>query len=298
MRATPINDWRGPLDALTQPRASWAGLPPGPHVMGIINATPDSFSDSGQTLDPGPAIARGERMLAAGASILDIGGESTRPGARLVAPEEEQRRILPIIAALARAGARVSVDTRNADTMARALDAGATIINDVSALRHDQASAALVARRGCPVVMMHMRGDPATMSTLAHYGDVAADVLAELSASLARAEHAGISRAQMAIDPGFGFAKTSAQSRDLLQRLPLFLNLSCPIIAGMSRKRFIGEMSGVVAPEQRDIASAAASMLALSLGATIVRAHNVEATVSAVRIWQAVQCPAAPKTGE
>jgi dihydropteroate synthase len=228
-------------------------------------------------------------MLEQGAAILDVGGESTRPGATPVPPEEEQRRILPVIEALARAGARISVDTRNAATMARALDAGAAIVNDISALRHDPAAASLVASRRCPVILMHMRGDPQTMMSLAKYDDVGAEVLAELQDRLDLAASAGIELERIAIDPGIGFAKAAAHSLELLRRLPLFFNFPCPIIAGMSRKRFVGEIAGVPEPGERGAASVAAGLVALSQGATILRVHDVAATMQAVRIWQAVQ---------
>jgi dihydropteroate synthase len=255
--------------------------------MGILNVTPDSFSERGP-LDPARAIETGRRMVAEGAAILDIGGESTRPGAEPVPPEEEQRRILPVIAALARDSVPISVDTRNASTMARALDAGASIINDVSALQHDPEAAGLIAERGCPVILMHMRGTPKTMNGLARYGDVAAEVLAELGARVASAEAAGIARDRIAIDPGFGFAKVGAQNRELLARLSLFVNLRCRIIAGMSRKRFVGEMAGVADAAARGPASLAVAMIALSQGATILRVHDVAATIQAVRVWQAL----------
>lgn len=257
--------------------------------MGIVNVTPDSFSDGGRSFAHGHAIEHGQRMLEQGAAILDVGGESTRPGATPVPLEEEQRRILPVIAALARTGARVSIDTRNAATMAQALDAGAAIVNDVSALRHDPAAASVVASRRCPVILMHMRGDPRTMASLAVYEDVAAEVVAELQDRLDVAQSAGIELGQIALDPGFGFAKTAAHSLELLRRLPLFFNLSCPIIAGMSRKRFVGEIACVPEPGERGAASVAAGLIALSHGATILRAHDVAATVQAVRIWQAAQ---------
>jgi dihydropteroate synthase len=263
--------------------------------MGIVNVTPDSFSDGGRSFDPQSAIEQGRRMLEAGAAILDIGGESTRPGADPVAAEEEQRRILPVIETLARDGARISVDTRNASTMARALDCGAMIVNDVSGLRHDKAAAPLLARRRCPVILMHMRGDPRTMNSLTEYGDVALDVLSELGEIVDRAVAAGIDRARIAVDPGFGFAKTASQSRELLERLPLFVNLLCPIIAGMSRKRFVCAMAGLTAAEERDTASVAAGVIALSLGATVLRVHNVRATVQAAKVWHSVQAQPGPK---
>jgi dihydropteroate synthase len=225
-------------------------------------------------------------MVADGAAILDVGGESTRPGSEPVPPAEEQRRILPVIAALAREGVPISADTRNAETMARALDAGAAIINDVSGLRHDPEAAPLVASRGCPVIVMHMRGTPQTMASLARYDDVGAEVLAELAERVAHAEAAGIARDAIAIDPGFGFAKNAEQSRELLARLSLFVNLHCPIIAGLSRKRFVGDMAGVAKAGARDPASLAAGLAALSQGADILRAHDVAGAVQALRVWR------------
>lgn len=285
----PSVAWDDRLSSLCKPLPAWAGLPPGPAVMGIVNVTPDSFSDAGRTRGHGSAIDLGQQMLDEGAAIIDVGGESTRPGATPVAAAEEQGRILPVIEALGRAGARVSVDTRNADTMARALDAGAAIVNDVSGLRHDPAAASLLAARRCPVILMHMRGDPLTMNDLTTYADVAQDVLLELGAIVESAVAAGIDRSRIAVDPGFGFAKNATQSRELLQRLPLFVNLFCPIVAGMSRKRFIGAMAGLATAAERDTASVAASVIALSLGATVLRVHDVRATVQAVRVWKAMQ---------
>lgn len=285
----PVGTFSGCLDALTAARPVWADLPPGPAVMGIVNVTPDSFSDGGTAASYADAIAQGRRMLEEGAALLDIGGEFTRPGATPVSPEQEQARILPVIETLAREGARISVDTRHAATMARALDAGAAIINDVSGLRHDPAAAPLLAARKCPVILMHMRGTPQTMTRLTEYGDVGFDVLSELGEIVELAVAAGVERRRIAVDPGFGFAKTQAQSRELLQRLPLFVNLLCPIIAGMSRKSFIGEMAGLAHAQERDTASVAAAVIALSLGATIIRAHAVRATVEAAKIWRSVQ---------
>ena len=272
-----------PRDA---PGREWAGLPPGPVVMGILNVTPDSFSDGGDAMDAAQAIEAGQRMIAEGAGILDIGGESTRPGAMPIPLEEEQRRVLPVIAALAGRGVPLSVDTRNASTMAAALDAGAAIVNDVSALTHDPAAASLVARRGCPVVLMHMRGTPATMMAHATYGDVAAEVMAELAARIGAAEAAGVARSSIAVDPGIGFAKTGGHNIVLLQRLPILLGLRCRIVVGASRKRFIGQLSGVEDAKQRMAGSIAAGLYALSKGATILRVHDVAATVQAVRTWQ------------
>jgi len=264
----------------------WAGLPPGPVVMGVLNVTPDSFSDGGDALGAAQAIEAGQRMIAEGAGILDIGGESTRPGAAPVPLEEEQHRVLPVVAALTGRGVLLSVDTRNAGTMAAALDAGAAIVNDVSALSHDPAAAALVARRGCPVVLMHMRGTPATMMAHAAYGDVAAEVLAELAARIGAAEAAGIARSSIAVDPGIGFAKTTEHNITILQHLPILLGLGCRIVVGASRKRFIGQLSGAGDAKQRMPGSIAAGLYALSQGASILRVHDVAATVQAVRTWQ------------
>ena len=265
--------------------ASWAGLPlTRPLVMGILNVTPDSFSDGGLHASAEAAIAAGRQMLADGADILDIGGESTRPGAAPVTPGEEQARILPVIRALS--GAVVSVDTRNAATMAAALDAGARIINDVSALMHDPATLALVAARGCPVVLMHMRGEPGTMDDHAVYGDVAAEVLAELLAARDRALAAGVKAENIALDPGFGFAKRGSQNVTLLRATGRFATLGHPLLIGLSRKKFLGEISGEPDPARRDPASLAAALFAAGLGAHILRVHDVAGTARALRVWQ------------
>ncbi len=277
-------DWA--TQTLVSAPASWAGLAQGPVVMGVLNITPDSFSDGGDTLAATAAIEAGRQMLADGAAILDIGGESTRPGAAPVPPDEEQRRILPVVAALANAGALISVDTRNAATMAAALDAGAAIINDVSALAHDPAAARLMVDRRCPVMLMHMRGTPLTMHTHTTYHDVAAEVVAELAARIDVAVAAGVARSSIAIDPGIGFAKTAAQNTELLQRLPVLLGLGCRIMAGVSRKRFIGVLGGATDPKQRMPGSLAAGLFALARGASILRVHDVAATVQAVHVWR------------
>ena len=265
------------------PEPGWAGLPPGHHVMGIVNVTPDSFSDGSPY--PNEAIALAERMLADGAAIIDIGGESTRPGATPVTPAEEQRRILPVIEAIARQGARVSVDTRHAGTMERALRAGATIVNDVSGLCFDPSSAKIVSLFECPVILMHMRGTPEIMDGLAVYDDVVAEVTAELTALIERALEAGIERDRIAIDPGFGFAKDSEHNVALLRGLSQLVNLRCPIIAGISRKRFVGTMANVTAPSERDLASVVAGLYAVGQGASILRVHDVRSTVQALKVW-------------
>lgn len=281
--------WQASLQRLGAPAPRWAGLPPGPAVMGIVNVTPDSFSDGGDRLEPARAIDAGLAMAEAGAAVVDVGGESTRPGSRPTPPEVECGRILPVVTALARAGVTVSIDTRNAATMVAALDAGAAIVNDVSGLTHDPAAAALLAGRGCPVLLMHMRGTPETMGSLAVYEDVAAEVARELAERVAAAVAAGIAPERIALDPGIGFAKTAEQNAELLRRLPVLLQLGHPIIAGVSRKGFIGRLSGETEARRRGAGSLAAALLALSHGATLLRVHDVADTVQAVRVWQGLR---------
>ncbi len=280
---------RSDLDRLCAPPLPWAGLP-GDRVlvMAILNVTPDSFSDGGVHAEADRAIAAGRTMAAAGADIIDVGGESTRPGSAPTSAREEQCRVLPVIGALAGDGHVVSVDTRNASTMAAALDAGARVVNDVSGLTFDPAAAALLAARGCPVVLMHMRGTPATMQSLTRYGDVARDVADELAARLAAARAAGIAAANIALDPGIGFAKGPAQNEELLARLPLLLNLGCRLVVGVSRKGFIGRLTGETQPRRRLGGSLAAGLLALMGGASVLRVHDVAETVQALRVWSAI----------
>jgi dihydropteroate synthase len=268
---------------------TWAGLTlDRPRIMAILNVTPDSFSDGGDFLDADTAIAAGLAMAAAGADIIDVGGESTRPRSQPTPPDVEQSRNLPVIRGLASSGLRVSVDTRHASTMAAALDAGAAIVNDVSGLTFDPASAALIAERRCPVVLMHMRGNPATMYTEARYDDVVVDVRRELSDRIAAAERAGIARNRIAIDPGIGFAKRAAQSMELLRGLPALATLGYPILVGVSRKSFMAAVTGASDPRQRLPGSLTAGLFALSRGAAILRVHDVAETVQAVRLWQAL----------
>jgi dihydropteroate synthase len=266
---------------------NWAGFDilQRPLVMGIINVTPDSFSDGGRFLAVENAVAAGEQMLAAGADILDIGGESTRPGAAPVSPDEEMARILPMIRALASKGAMISADTRNAATMAAALDAGAAIINDVSGLRHDKRAPALLAARGCPVVLMHMRGTPMTMNCQAHYANLVEDVLTELTAARDAAVAAGIKRENIALDPGLGFAKIGEQNLFLLRATSRFASLGAPLLIGLSRKKFIGQLGGEPVAARRMPGSLAAGLYAVSQGAHILRVHDVEETVQGLKIW-------------
>lgn len=273
---------------LTAP-ATWAGLSLArPLVMGILNVTPDSFSDGGRHAAPEAAIAAGRRMLAEGADILDIGGESTRPGSAAVPPEAEIARIQPVIRALAAEGAVISVDTRNALTMAATLDAGARIINDVSALQHDKSALPLVAARGCPVILMHMRGTPDTMNDLAQYDDIAADVTAELLAARDAALAAGVKPEDICLDPGLGFAKRGAQNVALLRATRHLAELGHPLLIALSRKRFLGEISGEADAAKRDPESLAAGLFAVTQGAHILRVHDVAGTVRALRVWEAL----------
>jgi dihydropteroate synthase len=267
----------------------WAGLTlDRPRVMGILNVTPDSFSDGGTHVDPDAAIAAGRALAAAGADIVDVGGESTRPGAVPTDPAEEIRRIRPVVRGLAAAGILVSIDTRNAATMEAALDAGAALVNDVSALAHDPDAAPLVASRRVPVVLMHMRGTPQTMAAHAAYADVTGEVIAELAARIAAAAAAGIAPEAICLDPGIGFAKQEAHGIELLRRLPELAVLGRPLLVGVSRKRFIGRLSGVAEPRERLAGSLAAGLFAVSRGAAILRVHNVFETVQALRVWHAL----------
>jgi len=256
--------------------------------MGVLNVTPDSFSDGGDHASVAVAVAAGRQMVADGADIVDVGGESTRPGADVVDPLVEQQRIVPVIRVLADAGIVTSVDTRNAGTMAAALKAGATIVNDVSALRYDPDAAAVVAAHQCPVILMHMRGTPGTMRQFGVYDDVVEDVAGELDAALAAAEAAGIARGQIALDPGIGFAKDARQSVALLQRLDRLTGIGCPLVVGLSRKSFIGTLAQETDPRQRLPGSLAAALFALSRGASVVRVHDVRATRQAIAIWSAL----------
>ena len=265
----------------------WPGLPPHrPLVMGVLNVTPDSFSDGGRYLDPAAAIAHGHKLLADGADLLDIGGETTRPGAAPTAPDAEQARILPVIHALASSGAIISVDTRNASTMRAALRAGARIVNDISALRHDPVTASVLAAADCQVILMHMRGTPATMGQHKTYGDIAEDVTRELAERIAFAVAAGIAPSRIAVDPGIGFAKGKAENLALLPKLDTLKRLGHPIVVGVSRKGFIGLLSGEPNPAKTAPGSIAAALFATLHGASMLRVHDVAETVQAVRVWR------------
>ncbi|EFH10171.1 dihydropteroate synthase [Teichococcus cervicalis] len=280
--------WEEALAPLTRRPLPFAGLPTDrPLVMGILNVTPDSFSNGGQHLDPGAAIAAGHAMLEAGADILDIGGESTRPGADPVTPEEEIARIRPVVRELAKA-AVVSIDTRHAATMQAALEAGAEIVNDVTALRQDARSVRVVQEARAPVVLMHMPVlDPRRMQAATDYEDVVLDVARFLRQRVETAEALGIPRGRIALDPGIGFGKTVEQNLLLLNRLPLLASIGCRILVGASRKRFVGEVTGVEAPADRLAGSVAVALAAAAAGASILRVHDVAETVQGLRMWRA-----------
>ncbi len=271
-------------DRLGRRRAAWAGLAlDRPLVMGVVNATPDSFSDGGDYLDPGKAIEHGLALRAAGADILDIGGESTRPGASPVEPEIEAARVVPVIEALARAGALVSVDTRRPAVMAAALAAGARIVNDVSAL---QAEGAIdcVARHGAAVVLMHMQGEPQRMQAAPAYEHPALDIWDFLDARIEACIAAGIQHSAIMVDPGIGFGKTLEHNLELMRRIGLFRALGCGVLIGVSRKSFLARLAGSGAePKDRLAASLAAGLAGYLAGADILRVHDVAETAEALR---------------
>ena len=256
-------------------------------LMGVVNVTPDSFSDGGLYLDPEAAIAHGRELVAAGAEILDVGGESTRPGAEPVGAEEELRRVVPVIEGLRDAGAEISVDTSKAPVAAAALDAGATIVNDVTALRGDPEMAALCAERGATVVLMHMLGEPRTMQDDPQYGDVVTEVGAFLAERLAAAVAAGIAVEDVWLDPGIGFGKTGAHNMELLRRLGELRELGRPLVIGTSRKSFIGRVDGS-GPGERLGGTIASSVLAAAEGAEVLRVHDVAEVGQALAVTAAI----------
>ncbi len=270
-------------------RKPWAGFAlDRPLVMGVLNVTPDSFSDGGDFIDPATAIAAGRAMLAEGADIIDVGGESTRPGAAPVSPAAESARVVPVIAALAEAGAVVSVDTRHGAVMAEALAKGARIVNDVSALTGDPTSRAIVARTGAAIVLMHMKGEPGTMQDEPIYADAPLEVAAYLAERVAACAAAGIEADRVVVDPGIGFGKRKAHNLEILERLALLHALGCGVLLGVSRKSLIGALTNVVAPKERLGGSLAGALYGLSQGVNVLRVHDVAATRQAVAVWQSI----------
>ena len=257
-------------------------------VMGVVNVTPDSFSDGGRWLDADTAIRHGLELVADGADLVDVGGESTRPGALRIDAAEEARRVLPVIEGLAREGVAVSVDTMRSETARRSLDAGATIINDVSGGRADPAMMALAASSGSPVVLMHWREHSATMQNHTHYDDLVADIAAELHVQVDAALAAGVDPSQIILDPGLGFSKTGEQNWTVLAHLDAFVALGHPLLVAASRKGFLGDLlateAGPRRADQRDAATAAVTSLAATAGVWCVRVHEVAASADAVRV--------------
>lgn len=280
-------DWRA---ALTAPRAPLAGLAMDrPRIMGILNVTPDSFSDGGAHLDPETAVAAARAMAEAGAEIIDVGGESTRPGAVEVPEREEIARIAPVTGPVAALGHPVSIDTRKAAVARAALEAGAAVVNDVSALTFDPGLADVCAATGAPVILMHAQGTPETMQDDPRYDAVLLDVFDALEGHLARAEAAGIPRARCVVDPGIGFGKTLAHNLALIRGIALFHGLGVPVMLGASRKGFIGQVSGAPGGAARAPGSVAVALRAVAEGVQLLRVHDVAETAQALALWQATE---------
>lgn len=284
-----------------------SGLPTAPAgrclVMGVVNVTPDSFSDGGLWLDPKAAIAHGEDLMAAGADLVDVGGESTRPGAERVPPVEELRRVLPVIEQLTREGVPVSVDTMRAEVARRAVGAGAVLVNDVSGGLADPDMPAVVAATGAAYVAMHWRGHSTVMQTLTHYDDVVRDVVRELGLRVEALLAAGVAEDRIVLDPGLGFAKTAEHNWQLLGRLEEIVELGRPVLVGASRKRFLGTLlapdgAGPVPTDRRDAATAATTAIAALAGAWCVRVHDVAASADAVRVAAATRAAVHPPARE
>jgi dihydropteroate synthase len=278
----------GVFDGLMAARQSWAGFGlQRPLIMGVLNVTPDSFSDGGDFAEAGNAVDHGRAMLAAGADIVDIGGESTRPGAAPVSPQDEAARVLPVVRSLSEAGAVVSIDTRHAAVMEQAVKAGARIINDVTALTGDPDSPRVAAASGAAIVLMHMLGEPQTMQQDPRYADVTCDLIDYFTERLAALTALGVDRARIAIDPGIGFGKKDPHNLQLLDELAAFHVFGCPILLGASRKSFIGRLSRKEPPKQRLAGTLAAHQMGWDRGAQIIRVHDVAEAAQARAIWSA-----------
>jgi dihydropteroate synthase len=260
-----------------------------PQVMGIVNATPDSFSDGGQFADATAAAEAGARMAAEGAAIVDVGGESTRPGARSIWEGDEIERVVPVIRQLAASGTAVSCDTRKSDVMTAAVEAGARMINDVSALTYDAQSPEVAASLNVPVVLMHHRGAPEVMQDDPRYDDVLVEVYLSLEERVQAAVGAGVRHENILVDPGFGFGKNVGHNLELMNGLALFHSLGCPLVVGASRKRSIGALSAEAPADKRLAGSIAFALKAVEQGAQIVRVHDVFETVQALRVWRGLR---------
>jgi dihydropteroate synthase len=266
---------------------------PGPVVVGILNVTPDSFSDGGNFLDPEVAAEHATTMLDVGAAIIDVGGESTRPGSDPVSRQEEVRRVVPVIEGLlaARPEAVISVDTYRSETAVAALEAGAHIVNDVTALRGDPSMASVVADARCPVILMHMQGEPKTMQREPHYKDVVSEVTDFLESRAEHAVRAGVRPENIIVDPGIGFGKTLQHNLALLRNLEALVELGFPVLVGASRKRFIGSITGVGEASERVFGTVATTVLAYEKGATLFRVHDVRANREALAVAEALLGP-------
>jgi dihydropteroate synthase len=279
------------LERHESPRAALAGLSlDRPRIMGIVNVTPDSFSDGGLLASSEAAIAHALRLAAEGADIIDVGGESTRPGSQAITVEEELRRVIPLIEGLAdKTTALISIDTRKAEVMRRALAAGAHIINDVAALTYEPACMDVAAASGAPVILMHAQGDPRTMQKAPHYDDCLLDVYDWLAARIDACAAAGIDRACLIVDPGIGFGKTLDHNLELLAGLSLFHGLGVPILLGASRKSFIGGLTDEKVAGKRVAGSIAAALQGAAQGVQVLRVHDVAETRQALTVWEAMQ---------
>jgi dihydropteroate synthase len=260
-----------------------------PHAMAVLNVTPDSFSDGARFADAASAVAAGVEMASDGAAIIDVGGESTRPGSSPVWAQDEIERVVPVVERLAASGAAVSIDTRKSEVITAAVEAGARLVNDVSALTYDPRSMEVVAAAGIPVVLMHHQGTPETMQENPRYGDVLVEVYLWLEQRIEAAEAKGIDRSHILIDPGFGFGKSVAHNLELMNGLALLHSLGCPIVVGASRKRSIGALSGEAPVDRRLAGSLAFALKAAEQGAQIVRVHDVFETVQALRVWRGLR---------
>lgn len=283
------------LERLTAPRTAFAGIAkPRPLIMGIVNVTPDSFSDGGDHATATAAIAHGHALVAAGADLLDIGGESTRPGSDPVPETAELARVIPVIEGLKGCGVPLSIDSCKAGVMRRAVAAGATIINDVRALEGDPEALAAAADSGAWIILMHCLGEPKTMQDAPVYRDVVLDIFAYLEGRIVACEKAGIARQRIAVDPGIGFGKTLTHNVAILSGLGLYQSLGCPVLLGVSRKSFIGRLDGSraagmpPAPKERLGGSLAAALTGLDQGVDLLRVHDVAQTVQALSVWRAL----------
>ena len=277
------------LHGIASPRADISGLSMAePQVMGILNVTPDSFSDGGRYIDPESALTQAQTMIREGATIIDVGGESTRPGAAVVPVEEETARVAQVVEALANGGVCVSIDTRKAAVAAKIAELGAKILNDVSAMSYDPTMAEVAASTGLPICLMHAQGTPETMQADPRYDDVVLDVYDYLAERIEVAIAAGIKRSQIIVDPGIGFGKTQQHNLALLRRLSIFHSLGCPILLGASRKRFIGEISGAQDAAERMAGSVAVALDGIRQGVQIVRVHDTLHTRQAISLQTAL----------